>query len=41
MKYSEKITSAYEETSEVDGEPVEGVESHCGQSHVDNDDCNE
>jgi hypothetical protein len=41
MKYSEKSASSYEETSEVDGEPVEDVESHCGQSHVDNDDCNE
>jgi uncharacterized protein YwqG len=41
MKYSENIASAYEETSEVDGEHVEGVESHCGQWHVDNDDCNE
>jgi hypothetical protein len=43
MKYSENIASAYEETSKVDGdgEHVEGVESHCGQWHVDNDDCNE
>jgi hypothetical protein len=37
MKYSEKSASAYEETSEVDGEDVE---SHCAQSHVDNGDCN-
>lgn len=41
MKYSEMSASAYEKTSEVDGEPVEGVESHCGQWHVDNDDCKE
>ena len=38
MKYSEKNASSYEETYEVDGEPVEDVEPHCDQSHVDNDD---
>jgi hypothetical protein len=41
MKYSEKSASAYEETSEVDGEPVEDFEPHCGESHLDNDDYNE
>jgi hypothetical protein len=41
MKYSETSASAYEETFEVDGEHVEDVEAHCGESDVNNDDCNE
>jgi hypothetical protein len=40
-KYSQKIAFSYEETSEVDGEPVEDFEPHCGELHADNDDCNQ
>jgi len=31
MKYCENIAFAYEVTSEVDGEPVEDFEPHCGE----------
>ena len=41
MKYCEKIAFADEETFEVDGEHVQDFEPHCGELHVDNDDCKE